>query len=75
MDDELEMLVDMLPFLIPVFLIEIALLIFALIDLFKREHIDNNTRIIWAVIIILFGIIGPVIYFIFGRKENPVDID
>ncbi len=75
MDDELEMLVDMLPFLIPVFLIEIALLIFALIDLFKREHIDNNTRIIWAVVIILFGIIGPVIYFIFGRKENPVDID
>ncbi|HEY97476.1 MAG TPA: PLDc_N domain-containing protein [Dehalococcoidia bacterium] len=69
------MLVDMLPFLIPVFLIEIALLIFALIDLFKREHIDNNTRIIWAVVIILFGIIGPVIYFIFGRKENPVDID
>ena len=75
MDDAFELLIDMLPFLIPIFILEIALLVFALIDLFKREHMNNNTRVIWALVIILINIIGPIIYFIFGRKESSVDGD
>ena len=48
----------MLPFLIPVIILEIALLVFALVDLFKREHLSSNTRLIWALVIILLNIIG-----------------
>ena len=73
MDDELQVLADMLPFLIPLIIVELALLIFALVDLLKRTHLSNNARIIWALVIIFFGVIGPIIYFIFGRKEYPVD--
>ena len=73
MDNEFELLVDILPFLIPVFIIELSLLIFALVDLLKREFMENNTRIIWAIVIVLFGIIGPIIYFIFGRGEKSID--
>ena len=73
MRDEFEVLVDMLPFLIPLIIVELALLIFALVDLLKRTHLSNNARIIWALVIIFVGVIGPIIYFIFGRKEYPVD--
>ena len=73
MGDEYKVLVDMLPFLIPLIILELALLIFALIDLLKRTHMSNNARIIWALVIIFINLIGPIIYFIFGRKEYPVD--
>ena len=73
MGDELDVLVDMLPFLIPLIIVELALLIFALVDLLKRTHMSNNARIIWALVIIFFSLIGPIIYFIFGRKEYPID--
>ena len=75
MGDELDVLVEMLPFLIPLIIVELALLIFALVDLLKRTHMSNNARIIWALVIILVNLIGPIIYFIFGRKEYPVDGD
>jgi hypothetical protein len=75
MGDELEVLVDILPFLIPLIIVELALLIFALIDILKRTHMSQNTRIIWILVIIFINVIGPIIYFIFGRKEYPVDGD
>ena len=75
MNNELELLVDMLPFLIPIFIVEIALLVFALLDLLKREYMSTNTKVIWILVIVLFSIIGPVVYFIFGRKESPIDSD
>ena len=73
MEEEFELLVDILPFLIPVIILEIALLVLALVDLFKREHMSSNTRLIWALVIIFLNIIGPIIYFIFGRGESSVD--
>ena len=75
MEEDFKVLLDMLPFLIPLMIVELALLIFALIDLVKRTHMSQNTRIIWMLVIIFINIIGPIIYFIFGRKEYPVDSD
>ncbi len=75
MEEDAKVLVDMLPFLIPVIIIELGLMVFALVDLFKREHYKTENRIAWAVVIVILGIIGPVLYFIFGRKEGPLDGD
>lgn len=75
MEGDFKALVDMLPFLIPLVIVELALLIFALVDLMKRTHMSQNTRIIWVLVIIFINIIGPIIYFIFGRKEYPIDGD
>ena len=72
MGDEFELLADILPFLIPVIILEIILLAIALVDLLKRERRDGNTRIGWLLVIILLGIIGPILYFIFGRKASSV---
>ena len=73
--DQLKTITDMLPFLIPLFLIQLALMVIALVDLFKRENMKSNTRLIWVFVIILINVIGPIAYLLFGRKDKPVDSD
>jgi len=58
-----------LPLLIPVFLVQIALLIFALVDLLKREN-TNGPKWLWIILIIFVNIIGPVLYFVIGRRDE-----
>ena len=58
-----------LPLLIPVILIQIILLIVALLDLVKRER-TRGPKWVWAVVIVLVNIIGPIVYFIVGRREE-----
>lgn len=58
-----------IPFLIPIILIQLGLMIFALIDLIRRPA-TNGPRWLWALIIILINIIGPIVYFLIGRGEE-----
>jgi heme/copper-type cytochrome/quinol oxidase subunit 4 len=73
--DQLKTIIDMLPFLIPLFLIQVVLIVIALLDLFKRENMKSNTRLIWVFVIILINILGPIIYLVAGRKDKPSDSD
>jgi hypothetical protein len=57
-----------LPLLIPIVLIELGLLIFALVDLLRRER-TKGPKWLWAVLIIFIQIVGPVIYLLVGREE------
>jgi hypothetical protein len=59
-------------FLIPLLLINLALLIFSLIDIFKRDvqSIRGNNKVVWVLIVVLFNFFGPIAYFLFGRKDN-----
>jgi len=58
-----------LPFLIPVILIELGLMIFALTDLIRRER-TKGPKWMWAILIVLVQIIGPVAYLLAGREES-----
>ena len=73
--DQLKTIIDMLPFLIPLFLIQVVLIVIALLDLFKRENMKSNTRLIWVFVIILINILGPIIYLVAGRNDKPIDSD
>lgn len=73
--DDFQVIKEMLPFLIPVVLVEMVLLIVALMDLVKREYVRGGNKIVWALLIVFVGIIGPVVYLIAGRQEKPVDGD
>jgi hypothetical protein len=50
-------------------------MVIALVDLFKRENMKNNTRLVWVFVIILISIFGPIAYLLFGRKDKPIDSD
>jgi len=58
-----------LPFLIPIILIELGLMIFALTDLIRRER-TKGPKWMWAILIVLVQIIGPVVYLVAGREES-----
>jgi len=66
---------EILPFLIPLVILEFGLMIFALIDLLRRKAVRGGNKIIWAVVIVLFQIFGPIIYLVIGRKETVDDSD
>ena len=65
----MEIIKQYLPLLIPVVLIELALMITALVDLIRRSQ-TRGPKWAWALVIILINIIGPIIYFVAGRKED-----
>ena len=65
----MEIIKQYLPLLIPVILIELALLISALVDLIRREK-TRGPKWAWVLVIVLLNFIGPIIYFVAGRKEE-----
>jgi hypothetical protein len=65
---------DLLPFLIPVILLEFGLMIYALVDVTRRKRIKGDSRVMWILIIVLVNIIGPIVYLLAGReKEEAAD--
>lgn len=61
-------LTEVILLLAPVLLIWLILLVAGLVDLIPRQR-TRGPKWLWVLIVILFSIIGPVIYFIFGREE------
>ena len=67
--NDLEVLKDMLPFLIPLAVIELGLMVFALEDLARRQVVKGGQKWPWVLVIILLGIIGPIFYLLVGREQ------
>jgi len=70
MEEVFDEIKDMLPWLIPLFILEVSLMIFALVDLIRREKVRGESKVVWGIIIVVFGIIGPIVYLIGGRGEE-----
>jgi hypothetical protein len=64
-----ERLVEFLPYIIPIVLIELVLIIIALVDLVRREKARYMPKWAWALIIIFIQFFGAIGYLIFGREE------
>ncbi len=64
----METLKELLPLLIPVILLELALMAVALVDLMRRER-TRGPKWAWALVIVFFNLIGPIVYLFFGREE------
>ena len=62
---------SLLLILLPLVVIELGLVVFSLVDLFKPERrVIGDNKLVWALIIILVGTIGPIVYLLGGRKQN-----
>ncbi|MGM9924525.1 MAG: PLD nuclease N-terminal domain-containing protein [Bacillus sp. (in: firmicutes)] len=59
----------LLQILLPVIILQLILLVTALMSLAKQEH-TNGPKWLWAVLIVFMNIVGPILYFIVGRKER-----
>ncbi len=61
---------SMLPFLIPLVLASLGLLIFCLVDLFRGERkVKGGNKLVWALIIVLGGTLGQILYLLLGRED------
>ncbi|MBA4537989.1 PLDc_N domain-containing protein [Bacillus aquiflavi] len=55
--------------LLPFVVIQFILLIIAIIDLVRSKN-TNGPKWVWALVILCISIIGPIVYFIFGRRND-----
>ena len=60
---------SLIPYLIPIIILELGLVIFALLDLSRRERV-NGPKWMWLVIILLVQLVGPILYFTVGRRDS-----
>lgn len=53
----------------PLFAIQLILIIIALVDLSKNKNI-NGPKLMWVLVVVFINILGPILYFIFGKKHT-----
>jgi hypothetical protein len=62
---------QLLPLLIPIVVIQLGLLVWALYDLTRPgRRVKGDSKVVWALIIIFINLIGPILYFLVGREES-----
>jgi hypothetical protein len=54
---------------LPILVLQIALQIYALYDLWKNRSAHQNAWV-WVLVIVLLELLGPLVYFLFGRKDS-----
>ncbi|MFJ7951411.1 PLD nuclease N-terminal domain-containing protein [Lysinibacillus sp. NPDC096418] len=59
---------SILPIIIPFLLVGFLLILIALVDLYRHRALRENV-LMWTIIIVFFNTIGPILYFVIGRKD------
>jgi Phospholipase_D-nuclease N-terminal len=53
-------------------LLQLGLMVWAVLDIVQRPAVLWGQKWIWLVIVIVFSMIGPIVYFAVGRAQPPV---
>ena len=68
--DQMEQLMDLLLFLIPLAIAQFALLGYTLYHILTHKTYKRGNRILWLVIVIaLMNFVGPILYFLLGKED------
>ena len=59
---------ELLPFLTPLILVQLVMIVMALFDLARRSQ-TRGPKWMWVLIILFINLIGPIVYFVIGRDE------
>lgn len=61
---------EILPFLIPLVVLQLTLMAVGLYDLTRPERqVKGGNKLVWGVVIVLGQLLGPLVYFLFGRED------
>ncbi len=44
--------------------------IYTIVDIAKSKFVDDTSKIVWLLVVVLTGILGSLIYWIFGRSSR-----
>jgi ABC-2 type transport system ATP-binding protein len=57
--------------IVPLLIVQVGLMGYALYDLFQEDRrVRGDSKIMWAVIIAMVNLIGPLLYFFVGRDDS-----
>lgn len=66
----MEKLIEYLPILLPILILEWVLAITALVHVIRHPRYRFGNMAVWVVVVLFIQIIGPIVYFTFGRGED-----
>ena len=62
---------EYLPFIIPLVIVEIILLVVTLHHIFTHENYKRGSRLLWVIVTIIgMEFIGPILYFVLGKEDE-----
>ncbi len=62
---------EILPFLIPLIIAEVVLLVITLRHILTHKHYKRGSRLLWIIIVIVgMQFIGPILYFLLGKEDE-----
>lgn len=62
---------EYLPFLIPLIVIQLALLAYTIAHILRHDNYKRGNRVLWLIVAIVgMEFIGPILYFILGKEEE-----
>lgn len=62
---------QLLLLIFPLVVVQLVLLVLALRELLNPERrVVGDNKPVWGLVIVLFGILGPLVYFLAGRQET-----
>jgi hypothetical protein len=63
-------IVEFLPFLIPLVIVQFALLAYTLYHILTHTHYKRGNRAVWLIVTLVFmNFVGPILYFLLGRDD------
>lgn len=66
----MEFIREYLPILIPIVVLEIGLMIYALSQILKHNKFKFGNKVMWIVVVVLIQIIGPILYLTIGKDNE-----
>ncbi|MBE6592929.1 MAG: hypothetical protein E7642_02940 [Ruminococcaceae bacterium] len=67
----MDKLIEFLPFLIPLIIVQFALLAYTLYHVLTHKNYKRGNRTLWLiVVIVLMNFVGPILYFVFGKEDQ-----
>ncbi|MCL2538844.1 MAG: PLD nuclease N-terminal domain-containing protein [Oscillospiraceae bacterium] len=65
-----ELILQYLPFLIPLLVVQLGLMTVALIHILRHKKYRVGNRALWIAVVVLLNVVGPVLYFAIGRGDE-----
>jgi hypothetical protein len=61
---------ELLPILIPILILQLTLMAIGLYDLTRPDRrVKGGNKLVWGLVIVLGQLLGPLVYFLFGRED------
>ncbi|MES2776638.1 MAG: PLDc N-terminal domain-containing protein [Bacteroidota bacterium] len=50
----------------------LTLIIYTAVKLWERTDIEDNTKLLWTILIVVAPVIGLICYYVFGRQPGRI---